>query len=345
MLAYSITNAVDLVKAMGIGQSVTFSELTQKTSCCRTHLMGVAMLMVILFHCRIMPFFWFGYWGVDIFLFLSGFSIYFSLSKKGTLPIFYLKRFLRIMPGAIICGIAFFYMGYAHGEKDIALWGLNLWYVRSILIFYFLSPFLFIFLKRWKTKALLFLIILAEVTAYLFADCIYVGRILTVTLSWSFARLPIYLLGMALPIFSKEKEISVSIRCLLFSALVGIMILGELRVYQIYHNLDVVKLLFMPSLLLSPTILLMSIFWVKWMRILPPFLLKIIYLFGFYSLEIYLIHESILKFNSKIAFYVQSALLSKMMCIIVSVLLAYFLNVTCSRIQTFFLKKNDLSRF
>lgn len=321
---------------MEVGQSITFSEVTQKISYCRTHLMGVAMLMVILYHCGIKPFAWFGYWGVDIFLFLSGFGICFSLSKNESLTIFYLKRLLRIMPGAVICGIAFSYMGCAHGEKDIALCGLNLWYIRTILIFYFLSPFLFSFLKRWKTKALLLLIILAEVVAYLFNGYLHVERILTVTIAWSFARLPVYLLGMAFPLFSEGKAIS--IRCLLFSALVGIMIVGGLRIYQNCYHLGYVKLLFMPSLLLSPAILLMSIFCSGWMKTLPSFFSKFIYFFGVYSLEIYLIHEAMLKFCSEIAFYVQSTLLSKMICIIISAILAWLLNITCSRFQSFFLK-------
>lgn len=320
---------------MEFGQSVTISEITQKISCSRTYLMGLAMLMVVLFHCGIKPFSYFGYWGVDIFFFLSGFSICFSLSKNDKLPNFYLKRFLRIMPGAIICGIAFFCLDCVHGIKTLALCGLNLWYIRTILIFYILSPFLFVLFKRRGTKALLFLIIFAEIMAYFFSDHFYIGKMMTETLTWSFSRLPIFMLGMALPLFSSERMISVSVRRLFFASLVGILILGGLRIYQAHHHLGFIKLLFMPSSLLVPSILLMSLFYTKWMNHIPLFLSKILYIFGFCSLEIYLIHEAMLKYTSVVGVHIGNALLSMTICVIVSVFLAYILNVLCRKIQTF----------
>lgn len=72
----------------------------------RSALMGVAILWVMLYHILakggiliITQILEVGYGGVDIFLFLSGFGLFFSLSNKGTtLPQYYRKRFLRILP-------------------------------------------------------------------------------------------------------------------------------------------------------------------------------------------------------------------------------------------------------
>ena len=73
----------------------------------RLHLMGVATLGVILCHAVgrgvVMPnmlayLFNLGNYGVDIFLFLSGMSMYFSLNnRKGSLFQWYKKRYLKTM--------------------------------------------------------------------------------------------------------------------------------------------------------------------------------------------------------------------------------------------------------
>lgn len=68
----------------------------------RNYLMGVAMLLVIVFHF----FCWvtnpigklnIGFIGVDIFLFLSGFGLSYSFEKNGLLD-FYKRRIIRIYP-------------------------------------------------------------------------------------------------------------------------------------------------------------------------------------------------------------------------------------------------------
>jgi peptidoglycan/LPS O-acetylase OafA/YrhL len=67
-------------------QQMTFNELISKY---RTPIMGCAMIVIMLFH---QPFIYdsyvdalfhqFGYWGVEIFLFVSGFGIVYSLYRN-----------------------------------------------------------------------------------------------------------------------------------------------------------------------------------------------------------------------------------------------------------------------
>jgi len=72
----------------------------------RQQLMGFAMSWIICYHFGLgafhLPLINFvgktGYGGVDLFLFLSGLGIYFSLSKDENKRRFYLKRVLRILP-------------------------------------------------------------------------------------------------------------------------------------------------------------------------------------------------------------------------------------------------------
>lgn len=79
----------------------------------RSFIMGIAMMMIMLHHLYFVGFpcntlaLDYGMLGVDIFLLLSGFGIYFSLAKNWDKPIgsFYRRRLVRIFPAAILAGI------------------------------------------------------------------------------------------------------------------------------------------------------------------------------------------------------------------------------------------------
>ena len=135
----------------------------------RSALMGMAMILVFLFHARskklgFMPT---GIWesifdnfnlGVDAFFFLSAFGLCFSL-KKNDIRTFYLNRFKRILPAwwiVLIClhlaGILIgskFPVGsfdYPHTATDMFFWysGLGFffnmchyeWYIPTLMLFY-----------------------------------------------------------------------------------------------------------------------------------------------------------------------------------------------------------------
>ena len=76
-----------------------YSHLSQH----RAKLYGIAALLIILFHSNSLQWkplelFKYGYIGVDIFLFIGGFCLCYSIQKYKSLREFYLKRFLRIYP-------------------------------------------------------------------------------------------------------------------------------------------------------------------------------------------------------------------------------------------------------
>lgn len=119
----------------------------------RTLIMGISMLAIMLFH---QPWFYghgidtffyhFGYWGVDFFLFVSGFGIYNSL-EKNSLSVYFRNRFFRLAPYSLAFGIirAILYLNGIHGFTEgfhpsvglVAL-SLDLWYIESIIIFIYL---------------------------------------------------------------------------------------------------------------------------------------------------------------------------------------------------------------
>ena len=122
----------------------------------RSMLMGLAMIAILLFHQEfikgnpILDFFnHFGHWGVQIFLFVSGFGIYYALTKSCECIPFYWRRIIRIMPAVIVGGILSCILAQESSlfQNLLMLSGLSLWYIRTILILYLISPCLYVLFK------------------------------------------------------------------------------------------------------------------------------------------------------------------------------------------------------
>lgn len=122
----------------------------------RSELMGWSIVWILMLHfgfysLRPLGFIaQYGYAGVDIFLFVSGFGLFYSLDKKPSLLYFYRKRLVRIFPAYYIVG-AFASLGLFHDTilqylfryTTIGFWTGGLyyeWFVPSILLLYLLAP-------------------------------------------------------------------------------------------------------------------------------------------------------------------------------------------------------------
>lgn len=325
---------------MVLNNSISFCEITQKISDARVYLMGIAMFMVILFHCNCWPFSFFGYWGTDIFILLSGFGICFSLQKTKSVSSFYWRRFIRIAPAAVLCGTFFYLLLPPHRQAALAPFSLNLWYIRTILIFYAISPFLYYVIRRWEYKACALLIVSSELAAYATPSvCAHLlqhnNPFIVATLSWSLAHLPLFVVGMALPNIAKQSNLRIPMWVLFCFALIGLILLSMFRECQMVYNLNYVRYLFMPgSILLIPTIIYGAICVDGCLRHCPRLLLQILHFLGLFSLEIYLIHETVLRVVPHIESFVLSPALAKAICIVISLLLAWLVNRLCRILQT-----------
>lgn len=313
---------------------IQFSGFCREITSSRAYYMGIAMLMVVFFHCGFFPFNYFGYWGVEMFLLLSGFGINYSLSKKGTLIQFYLRRMVRILPAAIICGVLFKEIGIGCGDvKSMAYCGLDMWYIRTILFFYLLSPLIYFCLNKWKVKACITMLFFAEIVSCIVLNIPSDGNVFSETLRWSFPRMPIYILGMTLPFYADKKEISISPLLLLLFSLVGITVELLVLLQQYSDWSKFVWYLHMPSLLLFPAILMGIFCFAKIEKLLPSFLFRSLCFIGSISLEIYLIHASILMYCKTFKMYVLNAFVAKLICILISFLLAWMLSIVCRKFQ------------
>lgn len=131
------------------------AEIKTEIESLRMELMGFAIILIMLFHLGVLPF---GECGVDIFLFLSGFSMYHSLSRNDNMLKFYRKRLLRILPAYLIIAIPFFILKTCTIE-DFLLKITNLcivfqgemggwWFITMILLCYLLAPLMYRVLKK-----------------------------------------------------------------------------------------------------------------------------------------------------------------------------------------------------
>ena len=146
----------------------------------RQTLMGLSIIAIFLYHSYVwippeesnyLKVFKFGYIGVDIFLYLSGFGLCFSYTKNG-LSKFYFRRLIRILPLNILSGIVISLIILQHGN-NISVWDIlcNIstlyyygiggtywnWFIPAIFILYIIFPILF-FLSK-KTDSFFYIIL------------------------------------------------------------------------------------------------------------------------------------------------------------------------------------------
>lgn len=138
--------------------------------------MGTAILLIMLYHSKVVlptvfPYYIvaaileFGYGGVDIFLFLSGFGIYRTLSRKQDLLYYYKRRIKRILPAYIPALVVWAILILP--EVDVVTWPSAMlsnltgiafwiqhpirfnWYILALPSFYLSAP---VFMWLLKTK-------------------------------------------------------------------------------------------------------------------------------------------------------------------------------------------------
>lgn len=164
----------------------------------RSYLMGISIIMIMFFHNLwirdvdwLKPINYYGHWGVDVFFFLSGYGIVYSL-RKNNLKVYFRNRIFRIVPICVIAGLIKFVI-FHYVLKNDSSWGwqifigFDLWYIKAILILYCLSPLIFKYLDKYVVFFLILSYIVAIVTIHVTTNgflCLFIPRT------------PVYLLGM-----------------------------------------------------------------------------------------------------------------------------------------------------
>lgn len=314
----------------------------------RSFLMGFAILWVMYFHIPlnfVTEIGWFihriGFYGVDIFLFLSGLGVYFSLMKRPNVLGFYKARLARILPAYIIVACAsycllrldkasatdFFYyisgVGYwtRHARFD--------WYIPTQLLFYLITPlFLFFYKKlsgKWQT---IYTVACMSLSAPLCVIMYYNNLIYL----WGTAvRLSVFLLGIHTGrLVAQDKKVtktSLALNIIAFAV-------GTFLAYYLngcVKEPEYVKngLNCYPALLMMPSFcLLVSLGLSALGKKIPKAEKIIVYPFNFlgkYSLELYLLHQRLQSIIPKY-FEIKNQWLILLITLIISPLLGIAIN-------------------
>ena len=204
----------------------------------RSYWMGIAILLVVLFHIYLFNdwngydkdvidfFFHYGYVGVDIFLYLSAYGLCCSFENNSLLK-FYKNRVHRLFPMYFIylfILLSFFIkdnplkIAVAQTTGMATFMGMWVeWYVPALIVLYILFPLLYMMLKRISktsiNKQLTCLIILLAIISYPF---------LSYYIHADFVRrFPIILGGIYLYLYSSNKRLLL----LLYTYMAAIMLI------------------------------------------------------------------------------------------------------------------------
>ena len=274
----------------------------------RTYLMGISMIIIMFFHqyfvsdsiiLKVVGLY--GNYGVDVFLFVSGFGLAHSL-QKNSIPIFYKRRLLKIIPACILIGIikilitdfapssitflkeeAFTNLRY--GWRT--LFGLDLWFIRAILFLYLITPLINLAFDRFNKMVVLalgFLIGTLLVYFYPFHDGI---------IDWVAPRIPAFVFGMyiAKKDFTQTKStIITSIILIICAVVLKAVVFMEIPNRPAFARCDMTYVLFAAALPLVCTIMIWLKKYLSAIRLTPA-----IYYIGGITLEIYLCHEFLFK--------------------------------------------------
>lgn len=185
-------------------------------------LMGIATLWVALYHSRSLDFTqshiltalhlagpiqylkYMGNAGVDVFLFLSGYGLYYSLAKNPGVRQFYARRFLKILPPVLIVTILYYGWQGTEGLREYTALNLHyalyhgvydkgqFWYFSLLIVLYLLYPLFHRVIARYGGKGALglagFFIILALAVRAI--DSAYFGKTEIVL-----TRIPVFIAG------------------------------------------------------------------------------------------------------------------------------------------------------
>ena len=270
---------------------------------CRTNIMGISIMAIMIYHTTVKyPYFLdliknFGDIGVNLFLVISGFSMYYSWMKNPQSEYFIKNRFLRIIISYLPIAIVWCFITYLLNECSLKeaifkiltlqFWidgNLLHWFVSAILLFYLITPF-WMKLQRKNSNICLFV----TISVCFISIAIDYFNIVTYIPSFLY-RVPSYFLGLYLGKYSfEDRDVSkFQIKLLLSMGIIGVAGIGFLGVNALDYDWKyLIYVIISYPMVMLLTIILMK---TKSLRIN-----KVVSFLGVITLEIYLLHEKILR--------------------------------------------------
>ncbi len=235
----------------------------------RLELMGFAILWIIFFHMNFVT--WnkiayyihtIGFFGVDMFFFLSAYGLYYSLSKKSVF-MFYKARIIKIYPLYLFVATIFFFINGLSGMGNYILYvtgigywvGANYfeWYVPTLIVFYALTPFLYKIFSKIKDSSKIYFIIFSILISIILS-------VFSVQMGWNYVigsltRIPVFVLGFYIGdlAYHKKKMHINSMATILCVFVVGIL-LSYFSTMYFKNSIYLLGFDCYPALLLAPSL-------------------------------------------------------------------------------------------
>lgn len=278
---------------------------------------GFAALWIVLFHCNELSFGFipfqpiaaaltsfkeFGNTGVDIFLLLSGFGLYYSMEKNGDILSFYKKRALRVLPAALAVSIIFNaliphpggiaeYLSKAFLISFFIDGDTTFWYISMILLLYLLFPVIFRVIKKLRSRGfflLLLISLLLNAALLVFFPKYYDG------VEIGFARIPVFLFGVWVAQLAKSGFKLSVIKTILICLALLITCIALMSVFYDYFSVHIWFVRIFYGWIAVAVVFLSSVLFNRFsLKRLKSFFV----LFGVYSMEIYLIFQRVTYFS------------------------------------------------
>ena len=246
----------------------------------RAQLMGVAIIMIMLFHAHIVDC---CVIGVEFFIFLSAVGLYFSLTKNDDISLYIKKRFVRILPTYLVVAIPFFLYSDRLNWRQFILDVSGLcvfqhrwffWFILFIMLCYLIAPFYMRVMKHRLSLVIPFVSLVV---------CYFLG-LRYPSLEIMLSRVAIFLLGLhvAKLVYDRRQVHGIWIIPVAVAALVLIPVVKGLHLYPGITN-AVYCFLSIPSM--AGIVMLL--------KKCPRAILGILAFLGSITLEIYMLHENI----------------------------------------------------
>ena len=305
----------------------------------RSQQMGIAMLIIILFHVglpRYDPFFGLrrmGNIGVDMFLFLSGIGLWFSWAAKPSVRHFFTRRYLRVYPAWLLIA-CLYYIPRFHGGSweewidlvlDITInWDfwlhdeLTFWYIPATMMLYLFAPTYMTLIRRhpiyrWLPVAMVVWCILVQWVTPIHQA---VGHL---EIFWS--RVPIFFIGINMGEMVRSKQTIDGTGIWMILLLFVMTLAACIFLEQARHGefpLFIERMLYIPLTVTS--VLLLN----RILRRTPEGCNRTLAFVGGLSLEAYLIHgHFVLDYLEPLGWSYWSTFLS---CVAITLPVAWLLN-------------------
>lgn len=290
----------------------------------RQSLMGVAILWIMLYHINLnlgvlsYRIVFEGFYGVEVFAFLSGIGAYYSLHKNENIKAYYIRKFKRVIPIFYWVEIPYtfllVFMGcYTAVDAVRLLFFLNpffdimmAWYVTFVIICYLFSPFLYRMILNGKYGLLFLSIIICYLIGYFYCPII-------------FNRLPMFVVGMMIGKYILLHKTESSSKSMWIHVLIGFVCI----LYVCGYVGKCCDFLVIKQVMTLYVFYCIAVLFDKLKCVEKPFAFL-----GGLTLELYLIHESIC------IQLIHNRFDNKIILALVGIFLAIIISLSINRLQS-----------